>query len=121
MKKVTIAIVLLVCVFFKSNGQEGLSYGPMIGVSMTAFSDGFTPLVSDYAFGYNVGANVNYKIIDLVGVNASVSYAKISGKNMDADYLFYSGEDFTQDVSVVDVSMHTIDINVLANIYLLHL
>lgn len=113
MKKVTIAIVLLVCVFLKSNGQDKLSYGPMIGVSMTAFSDGFAPLVSDYAFGYNVGANVNYQIIGLVGVNASVAYAKMGGKNMDLDLLNSNNSEILKR----DIDLHTIDVNVLASIY----
>lgn len=118
MKKVAITIVVLIAFIIKSNAQEELSYGPMVGISMTSFTEYLAPMVSDYAFGYQVGGVVNYRIIELVGASFSASYSKMGGKDMDPTLLYAPGSSFIQNISKLDVTMHTIDLNLTANVYL---
>lgn len=114
MKKVTICIVLLVLCLF--NGQAQLTYGPMIAVNLSSFTEKLTPLVSDYKFGYQVGVNVQYRLMDLVGVSGEVSYAVLGGNNIEPDLIY--GSSFASEISNLDLTLHTIDVTGLANIYL---
>lgn len=117
MKKVAIIIVLLSAFLFRANAQlDGLSYGPIAGVSMTSFNKSLGTKVTDFAVGYMVGANVNYRVIDMVGVTFSAAYSTLGGNDVNTTYLTYSGENIST-YDKVNVLMQTIDLNLLANVY----
>lgn len=117
MKKVAIVIVLLSAFLIKTNAQEGLSYGPIVGIGMSSLNKNMTNKVSKYKTGYQVGANVNYRIIDLVSASFSAAYSKAGASDADVSYFAYDGESIT-DYKNIDITMHTIDLNLLANVHL---
>ena len=117
MKKITI-IIMLLCVFFhNTRAQEELSYGPIVGVNMASLNKSFLTPVSNYNLGYMVGGNVSYRIMDIIGVSFSTAYATMGGNDIDLNYIAFPTENI-MNYQRADVFMHTIDLNLLANIYI---
>lgn len=117
MKKVTVLFLLVTCLVLKGTTQE-LSYGPVVGVNSTWFSDDakFTT-VSAATYGPQVGFNVQAKFMDLVGAGFQVFYATHGGKDVDPEYLTFDNA-YANSIDEQTITMHTIDLNLVANIYL---
>ena len=107
-------LIALVCFIGtdKLKAQAGeLSYGAKLGASFSGFTH-YKNVFTDYKTGFTMGAVATYNPINVVGVGIELNYLQQGASEVSPRYAYIIIPD---NVSVSDITIHTLNIPVIAS------
>lgn len=101
-------------------GKKNISFGAKAGLNLSSLTSDYVNL-PDVKVGYQFGAFAKLSVLPAVSVEMDVLYARFGSSSLTPEKVYTPGSVGTANIVKSQVALNTLEVPVLANIYILEL